>query len=455
MGRSKRIETGKTILLLCDDWSPVKDGIVGVNRSLALNLIRYTGVNVYSTVLKSENSLSSSDKKDADLKNLKLLYSTCDNSDVSPYKILNENPTNLFPNILNDMPPPTHIVGHSPVSAAAALKLKESMFPQSQVILFYHVIPGDVSWLQDSLPYDIPTDTDLIQMAQKADIVFSVSEKQHWYFTAKFRNRAETEIEHKLFLPQCGEEIFNLKDDTSKKARKAPKILTLLGNDGLSMWEGIDIAAVCVKKVADIWKNEEKGQAPSLVLGGVPRGNLTKLRDYIQEYIETDSVNIELRSYEGQSDLLNDLADSDVCIVTSRSEPFGYMGLQALSAGLPTLVPEDSAVATMISRLTAEPDYFLVPVTQNCSSFRQDASIWRDRLLTILNDPEEAQERTHQLKSALRRDDSIRETHDTVISHCLGEFSKVTTMICASSISINIVHNNYNVYTSIICLCIQ
>lgn len=61
-----------------------------------------------------------------------------------------------------------------------------------------------------------------------------------------------------------------------------------------------------------------------------------------------------------------------------------------------------------------------VQVTQNVMAIRQDASLWRDKVLELLRDPKTAHERAMQLKIALRRDELTKESHDDFISYILG-----------------------------------
>lgn len=51
----------------------------------------------------------------------------------------------------------------------------------------------------------------------------------------------------------------------------------------------------------------------------------------------------------------------------------------------------------------------------------QDASAWRDRILSQLQDMGRAHARAQQLQTALRRDEDTKESHDNFISLCLGE----------------------------------
>ena len=48
--------------------------------------------------------------------------------------------------------------------------------------------------------------------------------------------------------------------------------------------------------------------------------------------------------------------------------------------------------------------------------------MWRDRILSILNDEEGSRERAAQLQTALKRDEVTKETYDEFVTFCLGEF---------------------------------
>ena len=79
----------------------------------------------------------------------------------------------VYPHLTRLLPSVTHIVGHSPVTAEAALRVRSTAYPDSKVILFNHIIPHDIEWLHHDLPYVIPTETELVHQGEEADIVFS------------------------------------------------------------------------------------------------------------------------------------------------------------------------------------------------------------------------------------------------------------------------------------------
>ena len=347
----------RCILLLSDSWSSLQDGIASVNKCLATSLTRYKGIKVYSIIFSSDE-LSTSDKKAAEKSNVVLISLGNSDGKKDLYKKFNASPEEYCKNLKAQVPFVSHIVGHSPVTADAALRLRSSLYPESKVILFYHVIPGDVDWMADQLPYTIPDDTELVRLAEQADVVYSVTEKLHWYYMAKFRNRAEKEVDHRLYLPQSSEQVFGLK----RKLGREPKVLVVADGTTVEDWQGLDIVACGVGKAVAAMSGDDpsqKGQPPSLLVGGVAQSETSKTRDDLLGFAPSSNMRLEVKSYTSPQDLYTDLSECSLCVVPSRAEPYGHVGLQALSSGIPTLIAENSALASIITRLTSEPEYFL------------------------------------------------------------------------------------------------
>ncbi len=289
------------------------------------------------------------------------------------------------------------------------------------MILFYHVSPPDVEWLEGLVPYDIPTDKVLVSLAEKANVVYSVTEKLHWYFTARFRNRAQVAIDHRLYIPQCSEHTFMVSRKSFADVNDI-KILALTDSGDTGIWDGIDIAACAVNKVVNVSYPEAKTRPlPSLVIGCENEEELQKIKDNLSPYLTNKKLSVEFHVYKNNSNLLWDLSQCTLCLMPSRAEPLGPLAFTVLSSGIPTLVAEDSAVSSIVRRLTSEPDYFLVPVTPSSTAVRQDASVWRDRILSMFQDLDTAHDRAMQLRTALRRCEITKETHDNVITYCLGK----------------------------------
>lgn len=65
----------------------------------------------------------------------------------------------------------------------------------------------------------------------------------------------------------------------------------------------------------------------------------------------------------------------DLVLLPTRAEPYGPIGHEALSAGLPTLVAEQSALASIINRLTPDPANYLGKTSSSCHVFNEQPSV--------------------------------------------------------------------------------
>lgn len=414
------MRSDRCVLLLADGWYASRDGIHGVNRSLALSLSRYKGVSVYCALLCPLASVASHDKADAEKQDVRLIG--IDEGQIEDvYPTFSLHPQSVFPGLARLLPHVTHIIGHVPITGEGAVKLAQALYRKSQVLLFYHLLPADVDWLHKFLPYKVPCDTDLVTLAEQADVVYSVTENIHRHFTAKFRNRATKEIDHRLFLPQATQEVFNAAR-ASKEANGQAVIFTLCSGRP-SQWQGLDIVACTVNKVAMALMEEPASTPiPKLIFGDVPAEAVEDLRTMVSSYITVANLEVEYHTYTNTADLLSDLENSTLGLLPSRAEPYGHLALSVLSSGLPCLVGSNCAVSMLIRRLTSQPENILIPVSPSVTAVRQDASVWRDRLLVMLTDMEVAQQQAAQLRTALRRDEATKLTHDNLICYCLGRY---------------------------------
>ncbi len=357
----KSSQAARTIILLGDCWSSLRGGVVSVNRSLALSLASYKGVKTYCTLLQPLREVTQEDQNEADENHVTLLSLAQNGESMDQmHAKLRDDPLAVLSPLTQAVPHVSHIVGHSPITAEAALSLRDEVYLYAKVLLFYHVIPGEVEWLDGQLPYQIPTDSELVALGEQADVIYSVTSKLFWYFTAKFRNRAQQEVDHRLFLPQCTEAVFHIDRKDAPSGDQTAKILVLGGDvtSGYS-WGGLDVAACAVNKVAaaQIEGSSVRPLDPVLKIGGLPKETLDDVKRSLGQYSE--KAKIEFTTYENKDELYKDLASFDLCLVPSRAEPFGHVGLHALSAGIPTLLAEEAALSSTLKKLTSDPEEFL------------------------------------------------------------------------------------------------
>ena len=100
----------------------------------------------------------------------------------------------------------THIIGHSPITGKLAIYLREEMFPTAKLILFFHIIPEELRWLASESDFACQSDEEHLKMAQKADVVYSVTPKNHEYFKCLFL-KSKVPINHRLIIPVASKPV--------------------------------------------------------------------------------------------------------------------------------------------------------------------------------------------------------------------------------------------------------
>lgn len=410
----------RTIVLLCDEWKDDSvEGVAAINRSVAQSLTGHEGARVFCVTIKPLDRSAQEEAKVGDVQ----LFSLFDGSKQDlreQYRAFNGTPEPIWMrSVHKKIPEVSFIVGHFPGTAEAAVGLRDSVYPSSKVILFYHVIPEDVEWLADKLPYTVPSDNDLIRLAEKADAVYSVTNQVHSFFQAKFLNRAQKTIDHRLYLHQCSKQVF---DVTPERGRDLPKnelrAFVLSRGSGMEEWQGLDIATCAMAKVATILKDRGGGPGVSLTIGNVDPAQKEAVRGALAPFTEGTDLRLDLKAYKSSKEQFIDMSKYHVCLVPSRAEPFGSVGLLPLGIGIPTLIAQNSYLATTVKRLTVDPSQCIVRTTKDVNAVRQDAGLWKDRVLELIDD-KAAEKRSHQLKLATKRDDVTIQTHDNLVAYCL------------------------------------
>jgi hypothetical protein len=434
--------------MLCDAWSDWTSGIARVNKSLALELSSHVGVTVYSTVMLHPYAGHNEDvwhsSPTCPVKLIRFGDATEDNCDVSE-EIMVQDLYNKFNNVPAEMlrttrePLPasiSYIIGHAPVSAAAAVRLRDTTFPDSKVILFYHVIPDELAWTMDRLMFPLPDTEELIRLAETADVVYSVSPKVFTYFKAKFRNGARVHIDHRLMLPQSSRETFDTDLTPIRVLCPGPchRLVAVCRGGNIEDWMGLDIAVCAAGKVAAALRSRAMStEAPpasvTLTIINVSPMQIISVRDRLRREIATAErlgAKIHIKETAGNTissdKQLAELEQRcyDLCLMPTRAEPYGYVGLEVLSAGLPTLLAEDCVLADLVKRLTCNPDYYLVKTTKDLKAVKKDATVWCQRIVHVLENPVVAKDQANLLRTTLRNDEATRETHDDFLTYCLG-----------------------------------
>ena len=179
---------------------------------------------------------------------------------------------------------------------------------------------------------------DELRLCERADLVVAVGPKLMESYSA--------------YLSSCGKEAHNLTPgiftelSSSKLSTQKSKFRILVFGRGDCedfQLQGFDIAAQAVGKLND--------HSYRLTFVGAREGSETQVaKSLLEQGLSRRQLTV-YRYHEDRERLTKLLCASNLAIIPSRTEGFGLTGLEALSAGLPFLVSQNSAFGEAIQEM--------------------------------------------------------------------------------------------------------
>jgi glycosyltransferase involved in cell wall biosynthesis len=170
-------------------------------------------------------------------------------------------------------------------------------------------------------------------------------------------------------------------------------VCLVLGRAEDEVLKGIDIGAAAVAGLPP-------KDRPRLVVRGAPSGRADSLQVRIGS-AAYGGVRVDVRRYTSDVERVEeDIRQSSLVLMPSRSEGFGVVGMEAISAGVPVLVSSESGLGRLLRELVPSlAHHFVVDVLNVCG---EDAATWRKEIEFVLRDRNAAFERARQLRDTLR-----------------------------------------------------
>ncbi|XP_068670016.1 BRCA1-associated RING domain protein 1-like isoform X2 [Montipora foliosa] len=321
------------ITLLGSEWNSLAGGVSTLNRELAIYLSQEPNVRV--SLLVPEGACTMQDKKVAQNFGINVL-------DASPCPGYSE------PLEWLGFPPQDHridvVVGHSVKLGRQVQVIKRSPeFQRCKWVQMVHTAPEDLGKYKG---YDNPTSRgeqkhwDEVGLCKSADLVVPVGPRLKKAYCSYLQGckmvKDIFEIVPGLFKREFGDLVQKAKGESGDHFNV---LLCGRGDDEDFDLKGYEIA---VKAFAD---ERLKGKCYYLLFVGAPEGKQDEVRKRLLNCGITDqqlTVRKFVQSREGMKDLF---CEVDLVIMPSKSEGFGLVALEALSAGLPVLVGKNTGFA--------------------------------------------------------------------------------------------------------------
>ena len=327
------------ITLLGSEWNSLAGGLSTFNRELAIHLSQQQNVRV--SLLVPEGACKDEDKKVAHNFGVHVLDARKRPGFSEPLDWLG-------------FPPQDHridvVVGHGVKLGRQVQIIRLS--PQFQKCKWVHLVHTAPENLSKYKGYDRPTSRgeqkhwDEVDLCKYADLVVPVGprlKEAYSSYLQRCKNDEDIfEIVPGLFSREFGALVQKAKVENGDDFKV---LLCGRGDDEDFELKGYDIA---VKAFTD---QRLKGKRYFLLFVGAPDGKQDEVRRRFLHFGINDEQ-LTVRKFVQNRDGMKDLfCEVDLVIMPSRSEGFGLVALEALSAGLPVLVGRNSGFAKTVQSI--------------------------------------------------------------------------------------------------------
>ena len=346
------------VTLLGDEWGSSAGGLSTINRELAIHLSQQSGVNV--SLLCPEKACSTEEIREADGYGITIVEAK-ERAAYDRLDWLSIPPQDHFMDI---------VVGHGVKLGRQVQFIRDSaQFPNCKWVQVVHTAPEDLSRYKcysDPISKGETKQESEVELCKLADLVVPVGPRLKETYSS-YLQRCKTDqdvlsITPGLFQREFGDLVA--KQDPNKDG-EFKVLLFGRGDDEDFELKGYNIAA---KAFTD---QRLRNKPYHLIFVGAPEGKQEEVRGkLLQRGIAEAQLTVRkfIQSREKLKDLL---CEADLAIMPSKSEGFGLVALEALSAGLPILVGSRSGFAKALED---------VPNGYSCIVNSDDPAKWAEAI---------------------------------------------------------------------------
>ena len=309
------------VLFLGSEWGSSKGGLSTINRELPINVTKHPEVDVTFFVPRCDER----DKEAALGHNIKLVEAT-ELIGMEELQWLCYPPSDLHFDV---------VVGHG-VPLGPQANLISKIFKCKWFKLFIQFLKNlECTYKEyfDPISHAQEKHKTELKLCKEADFVVPIDPKLSEAFLSCLASCHKGE-KFFSFTPGILSEFSEIEHDSERQTTKFKVLLLSRGDAEDFSLKGFDIAAKAVAALRDL--------NVSLVFVGAKREEVDEVTScFLQCGIHKN--NLTVRAFlENREELKQLFSEMDLAIMPSRTEGFGLSGLEALSAGLPTLVSGNS-----------------------------------------------------------------------------------------------------------------
>ncbi|MFG2822980.1 glycosyltransferase [Kitasatospora sp. NPDC048365] len=378
-----------TALVLATEWNSAHGGLSTFNRRLCLALAAQR-VQVFCLVLEA----GAEDVAEAAAGGVTVLCAPA-REGVPEFSRL------LWPPQLPNGVAPDLVIGHGRVTGPIARMLAEDRFPGARKLHFVHTAPDEIEWHKSDRGDDAAESAEArtgieLALGRAADRLVAVGPRLHGRFLGYLSRHDDRE-------PLRFDPGFDVDDRRPRRVpRGTPVTVLLMGRTDEAVLKGVDLAARAGGIVAG-WRYAANLGSVELVVRGVPESRTAEQRDRIRAWAGNDRLGVVPRTFTTDAQRLgDDLLRASLLVMPSRAEGFGLVALEAIVAGTPVLVSENSGIGELLRGVlgTERAGNWVVPMS---GDFDQDAETWARSIDRVLRSDEQEFARAQELREELAR----------------------------------------------------
>ena len=318
------------VMFVCSEWGSSKGGLSTFNRELAVNLAKYSKDNIRVHCFVCEST--EEDRRDASRQGVNLITARRPPGSSDPLEWLKIPPPEL--------PHPDIVFGHGRKFGSAAYFI--SYRTKCRWIHFVHVycealgkFKLECSATADAIADNEEKNRRELELCEASDLVVAVgSLLQRKY------SRSLPDIRVEVITPGIFEQYVNLAARNSKKFERSEEEFSIFmfgrGSFEDFTLKGYDIVG---KAVASLGRKFE------LTFVGAPQDAQRKIETRFLEETKISREKLTIRGFCTYEEMKKMFHQADLIVMPSRTEGFGLVALEAVSAGVPVLVSSECGIA--------------------------------------------------------------------------------------------------------------
>ena len=366
---------GINVMFLCDEWKSSKGGLSTFNREFAVNLAKTArdSIKVHCYVSQSDEL----GREDARQHGVNLITARSIPGSTDPLDWLKIPP----PELVN----PDIVIGHGRKFGTPAYCIVQTA--KCKWMQFVHVFCEDLGKYKvsqssslDSIEENEKKHKIEIELCKAADLVVAVGSRLQQKYSRSLPN-----VKVEIITPGIIEKFY-IESSQLVKDRSVVKKFNVFMFGRASFEDrtlkGYDIIANAIGSLGKMFELTFVGSSP---------GEHRKIEQWFLYNTCITRNQLTIRSYCNEQDELKMMfCASDMVVLPSRTEGFGLVALEAISAGIPVLVAVESGIAEALEKVESGKSVIVES---------DDAEDWAQKIQQLSNQsPEERQNNAKLLR---------------------------------------------------------